>query len=215
MWREKKKSITDTWAAHCPRKYCSTSPVSLTLATRNNHRLYCRTLHLFTLLPLDSQVPTLQNITLKNNFSSFQTKGNNKSLWALLLWHDVRKKTYMHFTAHVPPDSWKPCTLTGTNPPPSFPYRRYHPMQRVKDLLAALEKEEQGGQHFSDSCVPDRQWMARVHLDAAALDQHDVYIFTSQWVPSIPPSPWWPAVTASPRTTASVWLSSICLYQFC
>ena len=39
--------------------------------------------------------------------------------------------------------------------------------------------------------------MAWIHLDAAALDQHDVYIFTSQWVPSIPPSPWWPGVTAN------------------
>lgn len=57
-------------------------------------------------------------------------------------------------------------------------------------LVSAVRKEEQGGRLSSDSCVPDRQWMAQVHLDAAALDQHDVYIFSSQWVPSIPPSPW-------------------------
>ncbi len=50
-------------------------------------------------------------------------------------------------------------------------------------LVSTVRKAEQGGRHLSDSFVPDRQWMAQVHLDAAALDQHDVSIFTSQWVP--------------------------------
>lgn len=64
-------------------------------------------------------------------------------------------------------------------------------------LVSSTRKKEKGGQRSSDSCVPDRQWMAQVHLEAAALDQHDVYVFTSKRVPSIPPSPWWPTVTAS------------------
>lgn len=81
-------------------------------------------------------------------------------------------------------------TLCTDRNRPSFPNRQHHAMWRVKDLLVLNGGKEQGGSTTSDSCVPDRQWMARVHLDAAALDQHDVYIFTSQWVPSIPPSPW-------------------------
>lgn len=104
----------------------------------------------------------------------------------MLLRHDVRK-------AYTSSSCFSNTLRTDRKSPPP-------PIDGTilsETLVSTIRKEEQGGRRTSDSCVPDRQWMTQVHLDAAALDQHDVYIFTSQWVPSIPPSPWWPEVTAS------------------